>query len=94
MYPNLTFYFPRLTTYQDNWPKIEKWYTRFGSLKTIDATLPKLTVYLEVENIMDETLQMVRAQMSELLPLMAGIILFGNKIQPCLVPFNLNVYFT
>jgi len=49
----------RLTTFQDNWPKIEKWYSRFGTLKTVDGTLPKLTTYLEVETIMDETLKIV-----------------------------------
>lgn len=46
----------RITRYLDSWPKIEKWYNKFGVLTTVDASQGMQTVYLEVEKILEDTL--------------------------------------
>nr|XP_022317151.1 sperm flagellar protein 2-like isoform X9 [Crassostrea virginica] len=46
----------RITRYLDSWPKIEKWYNKFGVLTTVDASQEMRTVYLEVEKILEDTL--------------------------------------
>eukprot|EP00105_Crassostrea_gigas_P002319 XP_011414807.1 PREDICTED: sperm flagellar protein 2 isoform X4 [Crassostrea gigas] len=46
----------RITRYLDSWPKIEKWYNKFGVLTTVDAAQGMQTVYLEVEKILEDTL--------------------------------------
>ena len=46
----------RLTTFQDQWPKLEKWYNKFGTLRKVDASQEPRTVLLEVESILEETL--------------------------------------
>lgn len=43
----------------DSWPKIEKWYNKFGVLATVDAAQGMQTVYLEVEKILEDTLAKV-----------------------------------
>ena len=50
----------RLTVFQDSWPKLEKWFTKYGLLKAVDATQNAETVYLEVEKILEDTLNKVR----------------------------------
>lgn len=37
----------RITGFLDAWPKLEKWYAKFGTLKVVDATQEEKTVYLE-----------------------------------------------
>ena len=49
----------RLTSFQDSWPKMEKWFTKYGCLKKVDASQEQHTVYLEVEHILEETLNKV-----------------------------------
>ena len=34
---------------------MEKWFTKFGSLRTVDASQAQETVYLEVEKILEDT---------------------------------------
>lgn len=46
----------RITRYLDSWPKIEKWYNKFGVLTTVDASQGMQTVFLEVEKILEDTL--------------------------------------
>lgn len=53
-------YFHRITRYLDSWPKIEKWYNKFGVLTTVDASQGMQTVYLEVEKILEDTLAKVK----------------------------------
>ena len=50
----------RLTVFQDSWPKLEKWFTKYGLLKTVDVTQNAETVYLEVEKILEDILEKVR----------------------------------
>lgn len=61
MKPSSSFYIHvhRITRYLDSWPKIEKWYTKFGVLTTVDASQEMRTVYLEVEKILEDTLAKV-----------------------------------
>ena len=49
----------RLTVFQDSWPRLEKWFTKYGLLKSVDATQGADTVYLEVEQILEDTLEKV-----------------------------------
>lgn len=53
-------YFDRITRYLDSWPKIEKWYNKFGVLTTVDAAQGMQTVFLEVEKILEDTLAKVK----------------------------------
>lgn len=50
----------RLTAFQDSWPKLEKWFAKYGLLKSVDATQELATVYLEVEKTFEDTLDKVR----------------------------------
>ncbi len=50
----------RLTAFQDAWPKLEKWFTKFGTLQKVNAEEVQETVYLEVEKILEDTLNRVR----------------------------------
>ncbi|XP_076462790.1 sperm flagellar protein 2-like isoform X2 [Babylonia areolata] len=45
----------RLVSFQDSWPKMDKWFTRFGTLKKVDAGDQPGAVFLEVEKIMEDT---------------------------------------
>ena len=56
---NLWFFF-RLSTFQDNWNKLQKWFMKFGTLKNIDASLEMESVQLELENILEETVKKVK----------------------------------
>jgi hypothetical protein len=47
----------RITGFLDAWPKIEKWFNKFGILKKVDATLAEDVLYLEVEKILEDTLK-------------------------------------
>ena len=49
----------RLTVFQDSWPRLEKWFTKYGLLKSVDAIEGADTVYLEVEKILEDTLEKV-----------------------------------
>ena len=49
----------RITSFHDSWPKMEKWFTRFGTLKKVDASDQENAVFLEVEKIMEDTLARV-----------------------------------
>uniref|UniRef100_X1Z7B7 Calponin-homology (CH) domain-containing protein n=1 Tax=Capitella teleta TaxID=283909 RepID=X1Z7B7_CAPTE len=40
----------RLTTFQDSWPKMEKWFSKFGSLKIIDASQDSDVIFNEVQH--------------------------------------------
>lgn len=44
----------------DSWPKIEKWYNKFGVLAHVDASQGARSVYLEVEKILEDTLAKVK----------------------------------
>ncbi|XP_063404210.1 sperm flagellar protein 2-like isoform X1 [Mytilus trossulus] len=46
----------RITGFLDAWPKLEKWYAKFGTLKVVDATQEEKTVYLEVDRVLEDTL--------------------------------------
>ncbi|XP_048761563.2 sperm flagellar protein 2-like isoform X3 [Ostrea edulis] len=46
----------RITRHLDSWPKIEKWYNKFGVLAHVDASQGARSVYLEVEKILEDTL--------------------------------------
>ena len=49
----------RITGFHDQWPKLEKWFVKFGTLKTVDASLEKDSVFLETEKILEDTLARV-----------------------------------
>lgn len=51
--------FCRITSFLDSWPKMEKWFTKFGSLRKVDATQDANGLYLEAETIMEETVNKV-----------------------------------
>ncbi len=63
--PRLVISFHRvesqLVLFQDSWPRLEKWFSKYGSLVTVDAAQGEETVYLEVERILEETLHKVRS---------------------------------
>lgn len=52
--------FYRITGFLDSWPKLEKWFTKFGSLQKVDATQEQKSVQLEVEKILEDTLNKVK----------------------------------
>ncbi|ESO92609.1 hypothetical protein LOTGIDRAFT_120497 [Lottia gigantea] len=47
----------RITGFVDSWPKLEKWFTRFGTLKVVNAEAEERTVRLEVEKVLEDTLK-------------------------------------
>jgi len=49
----------RITGFLDSWPKLEKWFSKFGTLRRVDATLAQTSLKLEVEKILEETLNKV-----------------------------------
>lgn len=49
----------RLTAFQDSWPKLQKWFNKFGTLKTVDGTQGEETVYLEIEKILEDIINKV-----------------------------------
>lgn len=49
----------RITGFLDNWPKLEKWFTKFGILKKVDAALDETSLYLESEFVIEDTLDRV-----------------------------------
>lgn len=44
----------------DNWAKMEKWFSRFGTLKKVDAALDQQAVYFEVEKCLEDTIKKVQ----------------------------------
>lgn len=50
----------RITGFLDNWPKLEKWFTKFGTLQKIDGSLEATPLYLETENVLEDTLDRVK----------------------------------
>lgn len=52
----------KLTAFQDSWPKLEKWFMKFGSLHSIDASLNIDSVYYEVEKIMEDTVNKLQGK--------------------------------
>ena len=58
---NFTFLFCllRITGFLDSWPKLEKWFTKFGTLQRVDASQEQRTVALEVEKILEDTVNKV-----------------------------------
>ncbi|GFR65233.1 sperm flagellar 2, partial [Elysia marginata] len=55
----------RITGFHDQWPKLEKWFVKFGTLKTVDASLEKDSVYLETEKILEDTLARITSKGQE-----------------------------
>ena len=49
----------RITGFLDSWPKLEKWFTKFGTLQRVDASQEQRTVALEVEKILEDTVNKV-----------------------------------
>lgn len=52
----------RITGFLDAWPKLEKWYTKFGTLKVVDASQEEKSVYLEVDKILEDTLNKLQGK--------------------------------
>ncbi|XP_070194777.1 sperm flagellar protein 2-like isoform X3 [Littorina saxatilis] len=52
----------RITTFHDSWPKLEKWFTRFGTLKRVDAMDNQEAVFLEVEKILEDTVAKIQGK--------------------------------
>ncbi|XP_063677225.1 sperm flagellar protein 2-like isoform X8 [Bolinopsis microptera] len=48
---------PRLVTYQEEWPKMEKWFGMFNNLVTVDAQQPLSNVEEKVEDHLNEVLE-------------------------------------
>ncbi|XP_071117594.1 sperm flagellar protein 2-like [Haliotis cracherodii] len=55
----------RITGYHDSWPKLEKWFTRFGTLKKVDASEALETVFLEVEKVLEDTVSKIQGKDQE-----------------------------
>lgn len=72
-------YFDRITRYLDSWPKIEKWYNKFGVLTTVDASQGMQTVFLEVEKILEDTLAKVKLENQSLHMFLA--VINGNILK-------------
>ena len=49
----------RLNHFEDNWIKLEKWFTRYASLDIVNATGNKEQVYDEVEALIEKKIKMV-----------------------------------
>ena len=41
----------RLAAFRDSWPKLEKWFSKFGILRTVDTAISENVVFLEIEKI-------------------------------------------
>ncbi|XP_060552949.1 sperm flagellar protein 2-like isoform X2 [Ruditapes philippinarum] len=52
----------RVTGFLDNWPKLEKWFSKFGTLQKVDATQESRSVQLEVEKILEDTLNRLQGK--------------------------------
>jgi len=49
----------RLIAFQDTWPKMEKWFSKFGILHKIEASQEQETVFTELDSMLEETLKKV-----------------------------------
>ncbi|XP_071954486.1 sperm flagellar protein 2-like isoform X2 [Antedon mediterranea] len=56
----------RLTGFQDNWKKLDKWFNSFGLLQKVDAGLEREATFDIVENIMIGTKEKIQAVKDEL----------------------------
>ena len=56
---NYIFFINRITGFLDSWPKLEKWFTKFGTLQRVDASQEQRTVVLEVDKILEDTVNRV-----------------------------------
>ena len=61
--PNYKSYlnFCRLKAFNDAWPRLEKWYMQNDVLKSVDASLPQESSFLEFEKILEDTIKRVSA---------------------------------
>lgn len=50
----------RLNSFNDAWPRLEKWYNKNGLVKYIDASLPEERLFPELEQILEDTITHVR----------------------------------
>ncbi|XP_074662046.1 sperm flagellar protein 2-like [Tubulanus polymorphus] len=55
----------RMTSFADNWPKLEKWFNKFGTLRIVEGTLNEEAVYLETEKILEDTLAQLEGGKTE-----------------------------
>lgn len=56
----------RIVGFGDGWPKLEKWFTKFGVLQRIDANTSQDELYDEVSALLNETYQKLIAPPEEL----------------------------
>lgn len=55
----------RITGFLDNWPKLEKWFSKFGTLQKVDSSQEARSVQLEVEKILEDTLNRLQGKDQE-----------------------------
>ena len=48
-----------MTSFKDTWPKLEKWFTRFGTLKKVNSSQEEQPLELEVAHVLETTLRKV-----------------------------------
>ncbi|KAL3868818.1 hypothetical protein ACJMK2_041577, partial [Sinanodonta woodiana] len=58
----------RITGFLDSWPKLEKWFSKFGTLYHVDAMQESRSVYLEVEKILEDTISKLQGKDKESSP--------------------------
>ncbi|CAG5136742.1 unnamed protein product, partial [Candidula unifasciata] len=46
----------RITGFINHWPKVQKWFLKYGTLKTVDASLEKEAVFQETEKILEDSI--------------------------------------
>ena len=47
----------RLNAFNHEWPRMEKWYTKSGSIARVDAALEEESVFLELEKVLEDTVK-------------------------------------
>uniref|UniRef100_A0A2C9KBG9 Calponin-homology (CH) domain-containing protein n=1 Tax=Biomphalaria glabrata TaxID=6526 RepID=A0A2C9KBG9_BIOGL len=52
----------RITGFLDQWPKLEKWFKKYGTLQTVDASLEKEPLYLETEKMIEDILCKIQSK--------------------------------
>ena len=48
-----------MTTFRDTWPKLEKWFTRFGTLKKVDSAQEEEALEHELAHVLETTMRKV-----------------------------------